>query len=438
MTYQPSLPGAARSAAPSTIVRGGALACGLLAAALAGKVAAADAAVDAVADSSAKAPAWKFSGFGTVGAVHASTRDADFTSSVLHATGAGHSERWSPDVDSRLGAQLDLSLGRWSGVLQVVSEQDLEGSYRPRVEWANIKYQLTPDLALRLGRIALPVFLAADYRKVGYTMPWMRPPVEVYGALPISSSDGVDATWRWSSGKIRHATQAFFGRADAHLYEDKRLRAHRIAGLSHSIERGSFSARLAALSARLTTPIGSELFTALRAFGAPGAALAERYAIEDKRVSMVSAGFSYDPGQWFVTGEAGRAQTHSLLGRTTNMYAGAGYRIDSLTPYLGYARVRAHGATSDPGLPLASLAAPLRPTAAMLNAGLNAYLATIPVQSTVSAGLRWDLMADAAFKLQYDRVRPSAGSRGALINDQAGFRSGHGVHVASVALDFVF
>jgi hypothetical protein len=430
MTYPLSPSGAALPAPLSAALRGGALACGLLSAAWAGNAMA--------ADSVQAGPSWKFSGFGTLGAVHASVRDADFTSTVLRANGPGRSERWSPDVDSRLGAQLDVSLGRWSGVVQLVSEQTLERNYRPQVEWANIKYQATPDLALRVGRIALPVFLAADYRKVGYTMPWIRPPAEVYGGLPISSSDGVDATWRWGAGATRHATQAFFGRTDTHLYDDRRLKAHGIAGLSHSIEHGPLSARLSVLSGHLTTDIGNDVFAALRQFGPQGVALAGRYAIEHKRVSMASAGFSYDPGQWFVTAELGHSQTRSLLGQTTKMYTGAGYRFDSLTPYVGFAKVRAHGATSDPGLPLAAVPAPLRPTAAMLNNAVNLYLATIPVQTTLSTGLRWDLATDAALKLQYDRLRPGDGSRGTLINTPSSFRFGQTVHVASVALDFVF
>lgn len=426
MTYPPSLSG---NTVPA-VLRSRALACGLLFAATS----------HALADeASSAAPSYKFSGFGTVGVVHASIRNADFTSSVLRANGAGRSERWSPDVDSRLGAQLDLSMGRWSGVLQLVSEQDLEGSYRPRVEWANIKYQLTPDLAFRVGRIALPVFLAADYRKVGYALPWVRPPVEVYGSLPVASSDGIDATWRWGAGDTRHATQAFFGRTDVPLYDGRRLKARGIAGFSHSIERGPLSARVSAFTGRLSAGIGDEVFGGLRAFGPPGQALAARYEIADKRVSMVSAGFSYDPGQWFVSAEAGHSKTNSLLGRTSSLYAGGGYRFGSLTPYLGYAKVRAHGATSDAGLPLAGLPPRPRAIAAALNAGLNMYLATIPVQSSISAGLRWDLMTDAALKVQYDRARPGAGSRGTLINlDLANFRPRQTVHVASLALDFVF
>lgn len=415
-------------------LRGSILACGLLACAAIGNAVADD---STPADSST-GPSWKFSGFGTLGMVHASVRDADFSSTVLRANGAGRSERWSPDVDSRLGAQLDLSRGRWSGVLQVVSEQNMEGNYRPRIEWANVKYQATPDLALRIGRIALPVFLMADYRKVGYTMPWLRPPVEVYGGLPISSSDGIDATWRWGRGDTRHATQAFFGRTDTRLFDERRVEAHGIAGLSHSIERGALSARLSALTAHLTTGVGDEVFSPMRAFGPQGAALADRYAIAHKRVSMVSAGLSYDPGQWFVSAEAGHAQTHSLLGETTTMYAGAGYRFASLTPYLGFAKVRAHGANRDPGLALAGLPPRTQALGAALNAALNLYLGTIPIQTTFSTGLRWDLATNIALKAQYDRARPTDGSRGTLINTPSSFRYGQTVHVASVALDFVF
>jgi hypothetical protein len=413
-----------------TVLRGGLLACGLLAACAH--------AADANSPQAADKLSWKFSGFGTAGVAHASTRSADFTSTVLHATGAGYSDRWSPKVDSRIGAQLDVSHGRWSAVLQMVSEQNLERNYRPQVEWANIKYQATPDLAVRFGRIALPVFLAADYRKVGYTLSWIRPPVEVYGSLPLASSDGVDATWRWSAGSLRNATQVFYGRTNTHLFADNRLKARGIAGLSQIIESGPLSARVSALTADLTMQIGDDLWAAYRRFGAPGAALADRYSIHSKRVSIVSAGFNYDPGEWFLSAEVSRSQTRSLLGQTTSMYAGGGYRIGDFTPYAGYAKVRADSNTSDPGLPLAAVPAPLRPTAAVLNAGLNAYLSTIPVQSTVSAGLRWDVADSAALKVQYDRVRPADGSRGTLINQQADFRSGQTVHVASVALDFVF
>jgi hypothetical protein len=395
-----------------------------------------------LADAAAAAdggPGWNFSGFGTLGAVHSSERAADFVSSSMKASGAGHTHRWSGDVDSRLGAQVDVRLNeRWSAVLQVVSEQHLDNSYRPSVEWANIKYQVTPDVALRLGRIALPMFLAADYRRIGYAFPMVRLPVEVYGALPVPSSDGIDLSWRASTGAVRHTTQAFYGHADVALIKPARFQARQIAGLSHSVDAGAFSARASILTMVLSMNLARPLFAGLDTFGPNGDELVQRYEVDHKRASLASIGVSYDPGTWFAIAEAGRTHSNSFLGKTTMLYAGAGYRHGALTPFLGYATVHADMPTTERGLPLAGLAPQFQLAGASLNEGLNALLKTIPVQSSASAGVRWDLHRDMALTVQYDRVTPRDGSRGTLANTQPGFVSGRAVHVASVALDFVF
>jgi hypothetical protein len=384
-------------------------------------------------------PSLSVSGFGTVGLVHASERHADFTSSVLKKHGAGATRRWSADVDTRLGLQLDLALSkRWSAVLQVVSEQDLDNSYRPRVEWANIKYQVTPDLALRVGRMALPMFLAAEYRKVGYIYPWVRPPVEAYGSMPFTRGDGADINYRWSLGPLRNVSQVFYGYADVPLEKPSRAYGRHIAGLANTSDWGALSVRASVIDTEATTDIVSALFDAFDDFGPAGAALTRTYAIDHKRYSVASLGVSYDPGRWFAMAEASRTLTHSLLGATRSVYASAGWRQGSFTPYLTWARVHAASATTDPGLPLAGLPPALAARAAALNQVLNGILATIPQQTSSSAGVRWDLRTDMALKLQYDRVTPHHGSRGTLINQTPGFMSGRTTHVASVALDFVY
>jgi hypothetical protein len=390
-------------------------------------------------DDGAAAPAWSLSGFGTIGAVHSSERKADYTASVLKANGAGATRSWSANVDSRLGAQLDLRLDRrWSAVVQVVSEQGLDNSYRPRIEWANVKYQATPDLALRFGRVALPMFLTADYRKVGYIYPWVRPPVEGYGALPFTSSDGVDATLRWSAGTVRNASQLFYGRDEVKLIAPLRATARGIVGMSNTSDWGALSVRANLISAEVTTDIGSQLFDAFEAAGPAGLAISRRYEIDHKRATIASIGMNYDPGRWFLMAEASRTRTNSLLGATRSAYASAGLRINSFTPYLSVAQVRATSATADAGLPTGGLPPAAAAQLAQLNGGLNLLLATIPQQDTRAVGLRWDLATNAALKLQYDRVTPHRGSRGTLINLTPAFRSGQTAHVASVALDFVY
>lgn len=379
------------------------------------------------------------SGFGSVGAVHANTRDADYTASVLKPTGAGYSKTWSEVADSRLGAQLDLRLDRqWSAVLQVISEKRLDGSWRPEIEWANIKYQASPELSLRVGRISLPIFLAADYRKIGYAYPWARMPVEVYDSMPISNSDGVDVSYRYNGGGVRNTTQLFYGRTDIRLAGAGRVHGRRMAGFSNTTDVGAASVRVSAVTADLSADLANDLFAALRQFGPPGAALAAHYEVVHKRSSLVSVGANVDPGNWFLTAEFGHARSDSALGTTNTLYASSGWRLGELTPYLSFARTHPAGPTSDPGLPLAALPPALQGTAAGLNGYLNLLLSTIPGQRTVSLGARWDCLRNVALKVQADRVVTTDGSRGRLINVQPGFRSGQPITVMSAVLDFVF
>jgi hypothetical protein len=384
-------------------------------------------------------PRWTLGGFGTLGVAHSNSDQADFTANPLSSGVAGHSRAWSAAVDSRLGAQLDVKLDNaWSAVLQLVSERASDGAYTPKVEWANLQYRATPDLSLRAGRIALPLFLAGDYRKAGYALPWVRPPVELYGAIPISSSDGVDASYRWQAGDTNNVTQVSYGRADLPVTQGSRAEANGLAGLSNTTTCGGLTVRASMLRAQLSVDIARELFDGLRQFGAPGQALAQRYMLSAKQAYVGTLGFSYDPGKWFAMGEIGRMNAHSFLGDKTVAYLSAGYRYRDLTPYMVYSVSRPNGQTGMAGLDLRGMPAQAAAIGAQLNAGLNQLLAAVPRQNTISAGARWDVYTNYALKLQYDRVTPQSGSSGTFVNLQPGFHAGQPVGVLSASLDFVF
>lgn len=122
-----------------------------------------------------------FNGFGTLGVAHSNEGQADFVSGSLKPKGAGYSDDWSLAVDSRIAGQITANFTpTLSAVVKGIVEQNYDNSYSPRTEWANIKYQFTPDFDVRVGRTVLPIFLVSDYRKVGYVNPWVRPPVELY------------------------------------------------------------------------------------------------------------------------------------------------------------------------------------------------------------------------------------------------------------------
>jgi hypothetical protein len=136
-------------------------------------------------------------------------------------------------------------------------------------------------------------------------------------------------------------------------------------------------------------------------------------------------------------GEWGRSRSESFIGVTTGWYVSGGYRIRKFTPYLAYAQVTER-VTSAPGLSLSGLPATVAPIAAALNSGLNASIASRPVQYTSSIGVRWDFMKDFDLKLQFDRMNLGAGSVGTLTNIQPGFAPGSTVYLFSAALDVVF
>jgi hypothetical protein len=384
-------------------------------------------------------PTFSFGGFGTLAAVHSGEHQADYTASPISPGQAGFGKQWAFDVDSRAGAQVGARFDRrWSAVVQVVQERGVERKYESHLEWANVKFQATPDLALRAGRIALPIFLTADYRKAGYALPWLRAPVELYSLMPITNSDGVDASYRWSGFGARHETQVMAGRAEVDIAEGVHGATDRIFAITHTATAGAMTVRATAARAQLKIRGAEPFFDAFRSFGPAGAALADRYDIAERNVVVLSAGFSYEPGDWFLMGEIGRINTRSLLGDQTAAYLSGGYRFGTVTPYATYARVDVNMATHSAGLPTDGLPPQAAELAALLNTELAARLHSIGVQDTGSLGVRWDFARNFAFKAQLDRVQPKGGSMGTLINVRPGFRSGQAFGVVSAGVDFVF
>jgi hypothetical protein len=389
-------------------------------------------------------PQLTLSGYGTAGLVHSDNDRADYLVDAFKPNGPGHSRSVSFDADSRLGVQAALQVTpRLSALVQVLAEQRYNNSYRPDLEWANVKYQVTPDLSVRAGRVVLPVFMVTDSRRVGYANPWVRPPVEMYSLVPVTHSDGVDASWRISPGGFTNTLQATAGRTDSKFpnasgFEPGTAKVRNLFSINDTFESGFATLRLIYGRASLTIEAFEPFGDAFRQFGPQGAAIADKYGVMGRKVNFFGVGASYDPGQWFVMGEAAKFDTHSIVGAKKAWYASGGYRLGKFTPYATYAQIKAYSNTSDPGLSLEGLPPQAIPTALFLNATLNQQLNLLPRQKTFSLGVRWDFLKNAALKLQYDRIDLDAGSRGTFGNVQPDFQPGGRVQVYSAAVDFVF
>jgi hypothetical protein len=339
-------------------------------------------------------PMFSFNGFGTLGVVHSSNNQADFVGNVIQGAGPGFSESWSGTPDSKLGLQLTVNLtSRLSAVVQAVSQYQYDRTFKPDLEWANLKFQFTPDFDLRAGRIALPTYLYSDSLNIGYTLPFVRIPIEIYSQLPSTHSDGVDSSYRFHVGDATNTVQAYVGRFDSKLPEHGRFTVSDLHGVADTLEYGA-----------VTVHFSYQTLT---------------YSIDDNGLvvnrnpqSIASVGAIYDAGKWFAAGEWIRAPDDQL-GLYYCWYTIGGYRIDKFTPYAGYARAypSEHGPT--------------------------AFLPFID-QGTFTVGVRWDFMKNTDLKLQFDHTALHGGLNAYFDNQQPGFNDHGSVNLISLAVDFVF
>ncbi|WP_116135460.1 hypothetical protein [Trinickia diaoshuihuensis] len=337
-------------------------------------------------------PIFTLSGFGTLGATYSSLHTADYTGGPFEPNGAGASRHIDFAGDSRLGLQLSAKFtNKFSALIQVVSQENYDNSFTPKLEWANLDYGFTPDINLRAGRIELPTFLTSDCREVGYANPWVRVPPELYDVQPITSSDGVDASYRVHIGAVTNTVHVIYGESVFHVAPGPlRTQGTGIFGVFDTAEYRALTAHLGYLRAHVTVPFASDL-----------------------PVTVYSAAASLDMERWFLQGEVARATVDGLTPGYIAGYATAGLRLGKFTPYLTYAVEH-------------SLDRPV------LSPNLNTG------QRGASAGLRWDFAKNLDLKVQYDRVWTPAGSTGLFMNEQPDFQLGSGTDVVTATLDFVF
>lgn len=338
---------------------------------------------------------FSFSGFGTLSAVHSSDDQADFVGSpIVQPKGAGFTDRWSATPDSKVGGQAIVNFSeKLSAVVQIVSQYQYNGTFTPDLEWGNLKYQFTPDLDIRVGRTAIPTYMVSDSLNVGYTLPFVRIPPEIYSQLPITHSDGIDGSYRFHVGEVTNTVQVFAGKYDANMPDDGRYKIRDMKGIADTVEYGATTVHFSyqALHWDWRSPA---------------------FLVNDDRQSIASIGVNYDPGRWFVSGELIRAPDQQF-GRFYGGYVIGGYRIRKFTPYIGYSSISMSesGTTGDPP-----------------------YVD----QSTTTAGVRWDVKKNADLKLQLDHTEKHGGFQLYFNNQQPDFRDFGTVNLISIALDFVF
>ena len=373
-------------------------------------------------------PAFAFSGFGTLGYVQTNTDTALYAGP---GQAGGASKDGTAGVDSKIGGQVNLKANNvFSATVQALSQRNGEGNFKPAIEWAFAKAQVTPDLGVRVGRIGAPLFMVSDFRSIGYSNLWVRTPLEVYGQVPYSHFDGADAIYQTTLGSTTLTTQLFGGKSDdvastIHVHIRKQL------GLNVTAEfENGLTLRAGTAHGKLTVDNTTVLPLLAGLRQATFTGVADQIEATDKDAWFSGIGLGWDHENWVANLEYTKRKTASYVSSTTGWEATLGYRVGKFTPYAVVSQLKVDSSNVDNIVPTTV------PQLAPLAGFVNQLLARQDLaQKTGAAGVRWDVWKNIALKAQYDRVKP-AGTVG-LFNRVTGTLPG-AVSVYSVAADFVF
>ncbi|GGB89657.1 porin [Pseudoduganella buxea] len=371
------------------------------------------------------------SGFGTLAAAKSNTEDARFTRANQREGTAGTN---TFGLDSNLGLQATYTFDdKLSATTQILSRKTTGDSFTTELAWAFVKYNVSDEVAVRVGRVVVPSFLISDYQNVGYANTMMRPPVEMYGQNIIETADGADINWQHGFGDTNVTAQAVVGIARGKTYVSTNQSELRYqaptAGFAISAEHGPVTLRFAHVQAKLEVNdavIIESLSNTLAAVGFRQ--LGQDISVgQAKRIAFTSFGVLADWNNIVVQAEYGmrRAKEPVYLTDSNAWYTMAGYRFGKVLPYYAHAKYDGKGSVIQTPAALARIPA--------LNAGVKGLLSGGD-QSSDTIGVRWDFAKSAALKVQVDRVK--SGSNNGFLRDEK--VAGKGVTVVAAGVDFVF
>jgi len=374
-------------------------------------------------------PAISVSGFGTFGYAISDNSEDEYKvgSGIDGATDSG-----TLKLDSRFGIQFDTNLNPYlSGTLQALSRQNYKGEFTPEVEWAFLKGQVSDSVSIRVGRMGAPFFMVSDFREVGYANTTLRPPEDTYIQVPLRVFNGADINGLYEIGNTIVSGQAFIGQRERRFPSDITINLKDTMGVNLAFERGVARLRFSYIDTR--AGVNSPGYQSLNASLTEIAQLmpelveiAENFNGRPNPSTFTSAGLELELDPLFLAAEyTQRRIKKSAVASFNAWYVTTGFRWNNFTPYATYSQIRQVSKTD--------VALPPVPQLAELQAAISAYFSAGD-QTTIAAGVRWDLFESASLKLQFENIsRDSLG-----VNFGSGLGSGEDVKLVSFAMDFTF
>jgi hypothetical protein len=396
---------------------------------------------------STPAQAIQFDGFMTAGASKIVTiEDADKGNIYIGGLGdRGVTEDLTFEKDTRFGLQISSDVSdNMSVVAQLLGRGD-KGNFNAIVEWAYIDYEFHETTSLHVGKIKQPVYLVNDYVEVGYAYPWIRPPQEVYLLNnPLNTVNGIELLLQFPVGPGTLSFQPYLGsnRDDIPNGGGAYFEAENIYGIDVKYSGRGYAVHASNFQCEVSVTGNTFNQSAALVGGTVDVSLGGGKG----DCNVTAAGFNLDLANVVAYAEWTQRTTTDTLsqafGDTEAYYATIGYRIGKFLPHLTFGSIT--GEASTVGLPANGAATVVSGPATGLSLNFP-----VPIQTSITAGLRYEVNDSAALKVEYqvvdveqDPSELAAANQGfnyGLFNtnfDQLGPQDQVGI--MSVALDVIF
>ncbi len=381
----------------------------------------------------------RFSGFGTVGLLRGGDEVLGYRRDM--AGDGVFDNDWAMEPDTLLGLQVDVPLtGELDAAMQLVAKERPSNTLDESLEWAYLRYRPTPGLMLRGGRLGLDMFMLSEYRNLGFSYLWARPPVEFYGLLPYHHYDGADIAYATALEEGVLRARLFAGNTQGTILffsSDVDVDIDSLVGATLGWEFDRWQARLgfATLKQNPSNPGARQLAAALRQVAGlwpEAAGIADDLEVNGSRLYYYSAGFAYDPKPWTVQSEISYIDSgyNNAFSSVWSAYLSLGRRIGPVTVYgLGAMIENPDGREQVPSAPL--------PLTVLQQQAQAAYDLSFVKQHSLSLGMRWDIRYNLALKMQWERTWVDDYG-GLLWQQKQPLTDGESLDTFSINLNFVF
>jgi hypothetical protein len=289
-----------------------------------------------------------------------------------------------------------------------------DNSLTPYITWLNAKYNINNNLAIRVGRMQVPIFLNSNSIDISYVHTWAKEPMEIYSMVPTTYYDAVELMYSKDFGRYYvESLVTLYGEAVEDMFikgleEDttEELIYDSLYGMTLSVERGYFAYKGAFYKTKISLNTDKSLKTLYEAIKTLGyeSLIDEKYRLVNKDAYFGSLGIEYDDGEYIFKSELSIQKVGKLLPDMMGYYLSLGYRYGKFTPYISFSEHK----NNEDYYYENSLISPYpnaQPLYDMVADQIEQalYLSNYS-QKSLSIGLRYDYIDGIAFKAQLDRI----------------------------------